>query len=51
MLPGKVNEPAEYGKVERKVLDRPSTRHDLADFVTEFLYTDVSCISLPKNTG
>ena len=41
MLPQFVYKPAEYGKAERKKLDRPSTRLDVADFLTEYLYSDV----------
>ncbi|GJE90830.1 RNA dependent RNA polymerase [Phanerochaete sordida] len=40
MLPQVLYEPAEYGKGERKTLDQPSTRLDVADFLTEYLYSD-----------
>lgn len=41
ILPQVVYEPAAYGKAVRKKLDRPSTRLDVADFLTEYLYSDV----------
>jgi RNA-dependent RNA polymerase len=41
MLPQTLYEPAEYGKARRKVLDRPSTQLDIAEFVTEYLSSDV----------
>ena len=41
MLPQTTYEPAEYGKGRRKILDRPSTHLDVAEFVTEYLSSDV----------
>lgn len=40
LIPQVVYDPAEYGKAQRNTLDRPSTRLDVADFLTEYLYSD-----------
>ena len=42
MLPMRLYNPADYGKAERKELDRPSTLLDVAEFVTDYLSSDVS---------
>lgn len=34
-------EPAEYAPTEKKLLDRPSTMDDVADFVMEYIISDV----------
>ncbi|PPQ73220.1 hypothetical protein CVT24_010030 [Panaeolus cyanescens] len=39
--PKTVVAPAEYSPVPKKLLDRPSTMDDVADFVVEFIYSDV----------
>ena len=44
MLPAIVNGPAEYNAAERKVLNRPATIKDIAEFVTEYIYSDVSLL-------
>lgn len=41
MLPKTTYESAEYGKGRRKVLDRPSTHQDVAEFAIEYLSSDV----------
>ncbi|KAI0341621.1 RdRP-domain-containing protein [Trametopsis cervina] len=40
MLPTVTYDPAEYAPGEKRILDRPSTRQDIANFVTEYLYSD-----------
>ena len=34
--------PAEYGSAKKKLTTRPSTMQDVADFITEYIYSDVS---------
>jgi RNA-dependent RNA polymerase len=41
LLPTRIEEPAEYDPAKRKTLTHPSTQQDVADFVTEYLYSDV----------
>ena len=40
----KLSQPGEYGLPKRKTLTRPCTMEDVAEFVVEFLNSDVSCI-------
>ncbi|KAH8102595.1 RNA dependent RNA polymerase-domain-containing protein [Cristinia sonorae] len=40
MLPPRTYEPAPYTAAGRKELDRPSTMQDVAEFVTEYIYSD-----------
>ncbi|KAK7694554.1 hypothetical protein QCA50_001740 [Cerrena zonata] len=40
LRPRTTYEPARYTPALKKLLDRPSTMHDVADFVTEYLYSD-----------
>ncbi|KAG7099381.1 hypothetical protein E1B28_001236 [Marasmius oreades] len=40
-IPGKLYQPAQYKPAERKMLDRPSTMTDVAEFVMEFINSDV----------
>lgn len=42
LLPTITYIPADYDTAEKKVLERPSVRADVADFITEYLYSDVS---------
>lgn len=42
LLPTITHPPAEYDTAVRRTLDHPCTQQDIADFVTEFLYSDVS---------
>lgn len=42
LLPKKQYEPAEYNPAARKTVEHPSTREDLAEFIEEYLYSDVS---------
>lgn len=46
LLPRIVYEPADYDSGKRKTLDHPSTRLDVADFVTESFHSDVRLASL-----
>lgn len=41
LMPNMIYKPAAYTPAEKHVLDRPSTMDDVADFVTEYLYSDV----------
>lgn len=41
MHPKKCYEPAEYAPGQRKILDRPCTVDDIADFVTEYINSDL----------
>ncbi|KIP09625.1 hypothetical protein PHLGIDRAFT_503395 [Phlebiopsis gigantea 11061_1 CR5-6] len=40
LLPTVTYLPADYDTAEKKVLPRPSVRADVADFITEYLYSD-----------
>ena len=40
--PRSVNEPASYDPAPKRLLDRPSNMRDVADFVVEFISSDVS---------
>lgn len=42
LLPTVTYKPAEYDVAERKTVDHESTREDLANFIMEYLYSDVS---------
>ena len=42
LMPQCSSPPAQYTPAERKILDRPSTMEDVADFVTEYISSDVS---------
>jgi RNA-dependent RNA polymerase len=42
LLPERTFPPANYDPAKRKCLDRPSTMQDVADFVTEYITSDVS---------
>ncbi len=46
--PSKLYEPAEYPPTKRKLLDRPSTMEDVADFVMEYIISDVSRHKIPS---
>ncbi len=46
MLPTQTFTPANYDPAQRLLLDRPSTRADIADFVTSYLYSDVCARSI-----
>ena len=48
LLPTRTYPPANYNPAKKKLLDRPSTMEDVADFVTEYLTSDVSFQS-PKS--
>ncbi|KAJ3575291.1 hypothetical protein NP233_g1206 [Leucocoprinus birnbaumii] len=41
LIPMRYFEPAKYPAAERKTLDRPSTMEDVADFVMEYIISDV----------
>lgn len=40
LIPPRIYEPAEYAPAPKKVLDRPSTMRDVAEFVTEYINSD-----------
>ncbi|KAI0093951.1 RdRP-domain-containing protein [Irpex rosettiformis] len=40
MMPTRTFLPANYDPAQRQYLDRPSTRADIADFVTKYIYSD-----------
>jgi hypothetical protein len=40
--PTELYRPATYAPAERRVLDRPSTMRDVAEFVMDYLLSDVS---------
>lgn len=42
LLPTVTYQPADYHTAEKKMLSYPSAREDVADFITEYLYSDVS---------
>lgn len=42
LLPTVTYLPAGYDTAEKKMLSYPSEREDVADFITEYLYSDVS---------
>lgn len=44
LMPKKTYEPAAYTPAEWHTLNRPSTMADVADFVTEYIYSDVSIL-------
>lgn len=41
-FPAQTYEPALYNPAPKKVLDRPSTMDDVADFVVDYINSDVS---------
>lgn len=44
LKPRTTHPPAQYKPAEKKLLDRPCTMDDVADFVTEYIYSDVSLL-------
>lgn len=48
LLPRRLHEPASYSPAQRKVLDRPSTMQDVAEFVAEYINSDVG-IPIPDS--
>ncbi|THH34116.1 hypothetical protein EUX98_g35 [Antrodiella citrinella] len=40
ILPRRIDPPAEYATAQRMELNRPSTMADVADFVTQYIYSD-----------
>ena len=42
LLPTVRYTPADYDTAQKKLLPYPSEREDVADFITEYLYSDVS---------
>lgn len=48
LLPQKISQPADYDPAKRKEVDRESTQQDMADFVTEFICSDVSAVGLAR---
>ena len=47
LLPRRVSPPANYSPAKRKILDRPSTMQDVAEFVAEYINSDVGTLKLP----
>lgn len=45
LLPTRISDPANYNPATKKLIDRPSTMQDVADFVAEYINSDV-CTSL-----
>ena len=43
LVPKQTVEPASYTPAQRMTIDRPSTMQDVADFVTNYITSDVSC--------
>lgn len=48
LRPRRLSPPANYTPAPKKLLDRPSTMQDVAEFVAEYIYSDVS-ICIPEN--
>ena len=46
LLPTKQYPPAEYDVAKRRTVPHDSTREDVAEFIMEYLYSDVSSLSL-----
>lgn len=46
LIPTEIYEPAEYASAERKTVPHISTRADIAEFIIEYFYSDVSLIFL-----
>ncbi len=46
LLPTRTYAPANYNPAKRKLLDRPSTMQDVAEFVTEYITSDVSIVNI-----
>lgn len=42
LRPRRLSPPANYTPAPKKLLDRPSTMQDVAEFVAEYIYSDVS---------
>lgn len=52
LRPRRLSPPANYTSAPKKLLDRPSTMQDVAEFVAEYIYSDVSiCIRENNITG
>lgn len=42
LRPRHLHKAAEYAPVQKKLLERPSTMNDVADFVVDYINSDVS---------
>jgi len=49
--PTRLSAPASYDPAPKKLLDRPSTMADVAEFVMEYINSDVSCRRLTHSVG
>ena len=49
--PARLSEAASYDPAPKKVLERASTMNDVADFVVDYIYSDVSSPHFHFETG
>ena len=45
LRPRRISAPANYTPAPKRLLDRPSTVQDIAEFVAEYIYSDVRRVS------